>query len=373
MELLRSELIETYTQRLIKPTLPVVVPELQYRDFAHWQRRLRDLGTFDQLLAWWKSQLQDLPTRIDLPIEKPRPAYQTFHGDRVDLVFSDHLTAQLKRFNATHRVTHFMTFHAAVALLLARLSGQSVICTGSPTAGRHHKALESMLGMFVNTLAIPTRIHPTDTFTSLIERVRRQILACFAHQDVSLDRVVEVVQPQRDLSHPPLFQVMLSVTQENPPQQPAPGISWELFKFNLPTIKVELEWSIVSTENQITGSLGYNTDLFLPQTARRFSRQLTLLLEQFIAQPHMPWHAAHLLTPEERKAVIHDFNANPQHPLPAPTVLPLIQHWVHTKSEATALMFDPLDGGPLETCSYATMVRESNALSQPSSAAGCGP
>ncbi|RKH52739.1 condensation domain-containing protein, partial [Corallococcus llansteffanensis] len=269
------------------PSLPAL--PLQYVDYTVWQRAwLRD-EVLESQLGYWRHQLAGAPIALELPTDKQRPAAQTFRGGRVPVRLGTALSESVKALGHREGVTPFMVLLAGFQALLSRLSGQDEVVVGSPIAGRPAPELEDMLGCFVNTLALRTRVSEGDSFHALLGRVREVTLGAYAHQDVPFDRVVEAVRPARDAGRSPLFQVLF-VLENAPVSQPmGPGLSLRFVDVERQSAKFDLTLALwEEAEAGLTGVLEYNSDLFEPATATRWAGHLRALLEQAVAAPEAP-------------------------------------------------------------------------------------
>ncbi|MBO0798593.1 MAG: amino acid adenylation domain-containing protein, partial [Blastocatellia bacterium] len=189
---------------------PSPLPELpiQYADFAHWQRQWMEGEVLEKLLSYWKTQLSGATPVLELPTDRPRPAFQTFRGATQPINLPRELSDSLQVLSRREGVTLFMTLLAAFQTLLHRYSGQDDILVGSPIAGRTHATIEELIGFFVNTLVLRTDFFGDPTFQGILREVRKVTLEAYAHQDLPFEQLVDALQPDRALSHSPLFQVM---------------------------------------------------------------------------------------------------------------------------------------------------------------------
>ena len=189
---------------------PARLPELpvQYADYAEWQREWLQGEVLESQLGYWKQQLEGAPQVLELPTDRPRPALQTYRGGRRSRTLSRELSEELKRLSRSEGVTLFMTLLAAFQTLLYRYTGQEEMLVGTPIAGRSREETEGLIGFFVNTLVLRTDLSGHPTFRELLARVRRMAVEAYAHQDLPFEKLVEELQPERDLSRHPLFQVM---------------------------------------------------------------------------------------------------------------------------------------------------------------------
>ncbi len=204
------------------PPLPV-----QYSDYAVWQREWLDGDVLEREVDYWKQQLADAPALLELPTDRPRPAVLTDRGARKRIQLPAELTERIKTLSQREGVTLFMTFLATFQLLLSRQSGQDDIVVGSPIAGRTRAEIERLIGFFLNTLVLRTRLSGDPTFRDLLRRVRDVALEAYAHQHLPFERLIEELQPARDLSHTPLFQVFLNVLNFSPIEIDLPGLTIE--------------------------------------------------------------------------------------------------------------------------------------------------
>src|SRR6185369_10941736 len=220
---------------------PVTLPELtiQYADFAHWQRRRLDGGVLEGLLAYWKNQLRDLPS-MDLPSDRPRPSALSFRGGRQRVLLSEALTTAIKSLSAQEGATLFMTLLAAFQALLYRYSGQEDVVVGSNIAGRNRKEIEGLIGFFVNNLVLRTDLSGNPTFRQILGRVRDVCLNAYAHQDLPFDWLVEELQPDRSLSHNPLFQVMFNLQNMPASNLELPGLTLTSLNVHTHTSRFDL-------------------------------------------------------------------------------------------------------------------------------------
>ena len=184
--------------------------EIQYADYALWQRQWMDGEILRRQAAYWKNTLAGAPELLELPGDHVRPAQKEYAGAFAGLQLDEQLTAGLKGLSRRHGTTLFMTLLAGWAVLLARLSGQQDVVVGTPTANRGRAEIENLIGFFVNTLAVRLDLSGSPTVSELLEQAREQALAAQHHQDIPFEQVVELANPVRSLAHSPLFQVMFA-------------------------------------------------------------------------------------------------------------------------------------------------------------------
>jgi non-ribosomal peptide synthetase component F len=287
----------------------VTLPELtiQYADFAHWQRRRLDGEVLEELLAYWKDQLRDLPS-MDLPSDRPRPSALSFRGGRQRVVLGEEVTAVIKSLSAQEGTTLFMTLLAAFQVLLYRYSGQEDIVVGSNIAGRNHKEIEGVIGFFINNLVLRTDLSGNPTFRQLLGRVRDVCLNAYAHQDMPFDLLVEELQPDRSLSHNPLFQVMFNLQNMPASNLELPGLTLRSLNVHTPTSRFDLTLNMWDAKQVIVGSIEYSTDLFNDGTITHMLDYFQMLLEEVTADPDKAIDDITLMSVEESGGLIDAFN-----------------------------------------------------------------
>nr|WP_301542280.1 non-ribosomal peptide synthetase [Pyxidicoccus fallax] len=293
---------------------PSPLPELplQYADVAVWQREWLRGEVLEAQLAWWRKHLEGAPHALELPTDLPRPSVQTFRGASVPVRLSRELSDGLRAFCQQEGVTPFMALLAAFQALLSRYSGQQDLVIGSPIAGRRFAELEGLIGFFVNTLALRSRLDGAPSFRELLRRVRETTLGAYAHQDVPFEKLVEELHPARDLGRAPVFQVFFALQNMPLPAGRESALSIRPFTgVETTAAKFELELELSGHPEGFSGVLVYNADLFLPATARRLARYYAQLVERLLEQPGQPLHRLPLLPEEERRAILVDFNRAP--------------------------------------------------------------
>ncbi|MDJ0396117.1 amino acid adenylation domain-containing protein [Rhodococcus sp. G-MC3] len=264
---------------------------VRYSDYALWQHEW--LGNADDpnsvaagQLAYWTAALVGLPEVVSLPTDRPRPAQRTLRGQRVGFEISADLHRALRSFARAHSATMFMTMHAALAVLLARIGGDEDIAIGTPVAGRGDPALDEMVGMFVGTLVLRTRVDGAATFAELLSAVREVDIGAFTNADVPFELLVSVLDPPRSAAHGPLFQVSLEFDNtERPRLVPTPELSVEPLDFAVSAAKEDLELVLAERFDDVGAPAGvdagfvFATDLFDPATVHRFAAQYVRILE----------------------------------------------------------------------------------------------
>ena len=257
-----QELNETYTSLKEKREAELKTLSIQYADFAYWQRDYLQGEKLDGLLSWWKHELEGIPETLELPLDKARPAEQTYSGDSMSTVIGTELTSKVHVLCDQEAVTPFMLLETAFACLMQRYSQQDDIVIGSPIANRNHTQIEPLIGFFVNTLPLRHHIGPDKSFSDLLKESKKSILDAYDHQDLPFELLVDHLQPQRSLTHSPLFQVMF-VLQNNPQETiELPGLTVGLVPVATQSTKFDLTLSVAEVDGTLQCNWEYNTDLF---------------------------------------------------------------------------------------------------------------
>lgn len=289
---------------------PSPLPELpiQYADFAVWQRASIQGEFLATQLNYWKEQLKgELPV-LQLPTDRPRPNVSTFTGAKQYFTFSTILTNALKQLSKQADATLFMSLLAAFNILLYRYTDQKDILIGSPIANRNRTELEGMLGLFVNTLVLRNNLSGNPSFRELLHRVREVTLDAYAHQDLPFEMLVEELQPERDLSRNPLYEVMFVLQNTPSSMQEVSGLTLRTLEFDSGTAQLDIFLSMSESEEGLTGYLEYNTDIFDSKTITQFINNFQTLLENIVANPEQHLSELSLLTASEQEQLLVKFN-----------------------------------------------------------------
>ncbi|GAA4801595.1 hypothetical protein GCM10023307_30240 [Lysobacter hankyongensis] len=349
---------------------------VQYADYALWQRELLgDERDPDSVIArqgaWWRDTLAGLPEQIALPTDRPRPAVASYRGDVVAFAIEPSLHQRLADLSREENATLFMVLHAAFALLLGKAGAGDDIAIGTPIAGRTDDALDGLIGFFVNTLVLRTDLTGNPDFRTLLRRVRAVDLAAYAHQDLPFERLVELLNPVRSLSHQPLFQVML-VLQNNALGRPAlqaldvgtETLRKSVAKFDL-RLSLAEQWADDGTPAGIPAELEYSEDLFDRSGAERIAKWFVRLLDAVTQSPGRAIASLALLDDDERARMLHDWNATSAQ-IPAQALPVLFEAQATRTPDAVALRCGDA------SIDYATLNLRANRLAHRLIAHGIG-
>ncbi|WP_122864294.1 non-ribosomal peptide synthetase, partial [Pseudomonas viridiflava] len=302
-------LYRAFSQGLDDPLPPLA---LQYADYTLWQRDWLDGERMSHQSDYWHQALSGAPALLTLPTDRPRPARQDYSGASVAVRLDPRLCDDLKTFCQLHAVTPFMLFMGAWAVLLARLSGQSEVVIGMPVANRRRSEVEELIGLFVNTLAVRIDTSGEPDVSTLLARIKSQVIQAQEHQDLPFEQVVERLRPPRSLAHSPLFQASLAWDGSQ-------GLGLQLGDLHLqplseqPTFaKFDLTLSMGETDEGFGGVVDYATALFDESTVARYVGYLEQLLWTMVGNAHAVPARAGLLGPQERRRLLVEFNASEQ-------------------------------------------------------------
>ncbi|MFE3443651.1 amino acid adenylation domain-containing protein [Nocardia sp. NPDC059180] len=287
---------------------------VQYADFALWHRELLGDESDPESLAaqqirYWTETLDGAPDVLDLPADRPRPAVQSMRSAEVEVTIDAALHRGLTELAAAHESSLFMVLHATLAALLARLGGNDDVVIGTPVAGRGEQALDRLVGMFVNTLALRTPVDLGAGFSDFLTSVRATDLDAFATTDVPFERLVQILDPARSTAHHPVFQVSLSLQNFVEPVLELPGLRIEVQDFQRDTAQFDLMLDLRERigrvgQDGVAGLLTYATDLFDAETASTLARRWLRLLDAVVADSDVPLADIDILDESERAELV---------------------------------------------------------------------
>ena len=293
-----------------EPSLPEL--PIQYADFTYWQRKWleKDLGSH---IDYWKQKLAELPPLLELPIDKPRPAIQTYNGANFSLQIDKKLSDSVKNLSLNEGLTLYMTLLSAFQVLLHRYSNQESIVVGTAIANRNRKDIENIIGFFVNMLAIRSDLSEEITIKELLMQVRNTTLEAYAHQDLPFEKLVQILNPERSLSYSPIFQAMFSgaiFAEVNIKKEPLifPGVDIESSEFEIITSKFDLTFYLSENSEGLYLAIEYNTDLFYPETISRMANHYKNLLESIVKDPDQKVSEISFLSEQEKHKLLVEWD-----------------------------------------------------------------
>ncbi|NMG20301.1 non-ribosomal peptide synthetase, partial [Brasilonema bromeliae] len=334
------EVATLYQAFCTEQPLPLLELAIQYVDFAAWQRQWLVGEVLKSQISYWCKQLEGAPSVLELPTDHPRPAVMTFAGATYSFELSQELSVSINKLSQQQGSTLFMTLLAAFVTLLWRYTGQEDIVLGSPIANRNRAEIEGLIGFFVNTLVLRTNLAGNPTFEELLTRVREMALGAYAHQDLPFEQLVEKLQPQRSLSHTPLFQVMFVL--QNAPMSPLelPGLTLSPLESDSGGAKFDLTLYMTETGHGLVGTLEYNIDLFEQSTVSRMAGHLQTLLEGIVANPQQRLSELPLLTELERQTLLVEWNDTSVEYPQQQCIHQLFEDQVERSPNAVAVVFE---------------------------------
>lgn len=274
--------------------------KIQYSDYTLWQRDL--LQSEGELhLEYWRKQLDGAPAFVDLPADYPRPAVQTFRGARYKFKLSSHLSKTLREMSKREGTTLYMTLLVGFKALVARLTGEEDIVVGSPVANRPQVEMEKLIGFFVNSLVLRTRVDRNLSFSELLQHVKETTINAFEHQAVPFELLVKELKVDRDLSRNPFFQIYFNMLNVPPIRFQIGDLNIEQIEQTEVVSKFDLTLYVDDSGEEICFDLVYNRDLFHPNRMEEFSNQLVVLYEQVAENAEIKLHALSLVTEQTRK------------------------------------------------------------------------
>lgn len=348
---------------------PSPLPELpiQYADYAAWQRKHMQGEVLEEQLSYWRGQLEGAPAVLNLPTDRPRPTVQSFRGGgELHLIPASQLDA-LKELSLRNHVTLFMTLLAGFQAVLHRYSGQDDIVVGFNIAGRSRSETELLIGSFVNTLVLRSKLGSDLTFRELLGRAREVTLGAYAHQELPFEKLVEELHPERDLSHSPLFQVMFVLDNEPQETLELPGLELSPLNTGRAMSKFDITISMLDTQRGLAISAEYNADIFEPETIRCLLRHYQNVLVGAAANPDRRLSELPLLTEEERREQLVEWN-DTRRDYPSDALI----HQLFER-QADARPESPAVAGPGDALTYGELERRANQLAHHLRAMGVGP
>ena len=320
-----------------EPELPEL--SVQYADFAAWQRARLTGEVVSRELAFWRGNLEGLP-RLELPLDRARPVERDPHGSGVRIEIPAGPAESVIELGRRHGATPFMTLLAAFATLLARYAGHWDVPVGTPVAGRNRPGLENVAGFFLNSLVLRCELSPDLSFVDAVRKVRTVVTSAFAHQELPFERIVDHLEPTRDLSRTPLYQVAFDLQEEGDTSAVlADATALDAFQEAWQVAKTDLTLFIWQSEDRLTAAFEYATSIFEESTVRRLADHFSRLLAAIAADPDARLGGLDFLTSAETEQLVSGWNVTTA-PLPPVSVLDLFESRVASDGAAVAMTTD---------------------------------
>ncbi|RLT97984.1 non-ribosomal peptide synthetase [Ketobacter sp.] len=282
---------------------------VQYADFAHWQKDLFDSGLLSKQLDYWMEHLRGVPV-LDLPLDHPRPPEQSFNGSNYYFSIPKEQVQALKQLSRAQGVTLYMSLLTSFNVLLHQYTQSDDICVGTPIANRTTPELETLIGFFVNTLALRSDLSGNPSFAELLQRVRKVTQGAFANQEMPFERVVEHLGVPRDMSYSPVFQVMFVLQNSTIDEEfNLAGVNVESLHTAPGTSKFDLTLELSEESGVLHGDLEYSTDLFEEDTIIRMVEHFKQVIGSAITDPNQAIGSLNILTADDRQRLLQEYNA----------------------------------------------------------------
>lgn len=349
----------------VAPALPNL--PIQYGDYAAWEQSRTAGAAIAPSLAYWKDKLRGAPDLLELPVDRPRPAQMSFRGAALRMPLSRDLADRLKALARREGVTLFMTMLGAFKVLLYRVTNQTDLVVGIPTAGRTQAEVEPLIGLFVNTLALRSDLSGEPLFPQLLQQIKATSLDALLHQDVPFDRLVEELRPARDPSYLPLVQVMFTLQNAMECQVRLTGLKATLRPIDPGTARFDLTLVVEESGPDLEAVLEYNTDLFETVTAARLLDRYCAVLTGIVANPDRSIAELPVMSESERRKSLVEWNSTAL----AYSGPERVHEWFEAQAVQTPLSEALVAGS--ERLSYGRLNRRANRVAARLRALGVGP
>ena len=355
LALLLREISELYRNFSTGEESHLAELDIQYADFAVWQREWLQGEVLNEQLNFWKKQLSGVAA-VELPRDFPRPPAMSHHGGSLKCVVPADLTAKLKEVSRREGVSLFMTLLAGFDVLLSRYTGIDDISVGTPIANRNRLEIENIIGHFVNNLVLRVDVSGNPNWNELLKRTRQVTLEAYQHQDLPFEKLVEELQPERDLSRTPLFQNFIGLQNTDSQELHLPGLTIQESHPERSIAKYDLEVELKESEGTVQCSLDYALDLFEEETIRKFGNRYLSVLETLASHSQQSIAQLNLLSTSERQQLLHEWNQTATDYPRDKYVHELFEEQAEKRPEAIAVAFDE------EELTYRDLNRRANQL-----------
>ncbi|BBN81579.1 hypothetical protein PA25_15640 [Pseudoalteromonas sp. A25] len=292
-----------------RPMQPLPV---QYADFAYWQRQATHQKAIEQSLSYWQTQLRNYPSLHQLPLDKPRPSVQQLEGQTVSQLLPLSLTNAINQQCAEQGVTLFMWLHSVFSLLVMRFSHTKDVLIGSPVAGREQPEISDLIGFFVNTIVIRAQSAETQSFEAFLQQQKKVIVDAFKHQAVPFEQLVEILQPERNLAHQPLFQILFALQSNEETEFKLPDLQITQLPTPSHNMKFDLEVNAIEQESGIELQWNFATSLFKRSSIKAMADSFGVMIQALVDKPSLNTSVVPLLTLEQQKYLVsaHTYHQN---------------------------------------------------------------
>lgn len=356
--IINNEFVTLYNTYERSAGIPLPELKLQYKDYSHWHNRMIEKNRFQKSQNYWLDKFNVKPNGIELPLDRPRKAIQTFNGGRISFTINIEMVRQLKEICLAANATLFMSLLTLLNIFLYRYTGQQEIIIGSPIANRKQPELHRLVGFFVNTLVFQNYVNPANTFEELLQETKKETLECYENQDFPFDLLVESLALDRDMSQSPIFNVMLAhnntETEDDALMLNGLNIMPYAYSDDFNMSKFDLIFFMNEIRGGVSVTVEYNSDLFERSTVERMAENFLIMTENVLANGDIPVASISILSQESRKLVVELFN-NTYDPITPVTLQELFQQQVQKSAEHVAVVYD-------EQVTYRELNRRANRL-----------
>ena len=366
MSIMIKELAHLYRAQVENEETTLPELNIQYADFAQWQREWLSGENLEKQFGYWENELSEISEKIDIPTDKPRPSVQTFNGDNLSFELSNEMSKKFIDFAKSLNFTPYMVSLAAFNILLHKYANQNTIIVGSPIANRNRKEIENLIGIFVNTLVLRTDFNSGDKVTDILKQVREKTLKAYLNQDLPFEHLVDKLSPDRDMSHSPIFQVAF-VFQNTPHDKlELPGIEIKPVKYGNKISKYDLTLYLRINDDKLFGTFEYNTDLFESETIYRMKEHFINILQSVVSNAKQKVSRLSLLSSKELEERIRNWKTKNRTVIEQKNLPQAFYKIAQRNSSEIAVTFSEFDKDTLFTdeISYKELNDKSNQLAR---------
>ncbi len=344
-----NELSEHYRSYLSDEEIKIYKLEIQYSDYASWMNNWLKDDVLDRKIKYWKEKLEGIPEVLELPLDHMRPPIQTFNGASINFSVEKNIVEKLSAVNKKEGLTNFMSLLTVFQILLSKYSRQDDIVIGSPIANRTHSKVENLIGFFVNTLIIRSQLNINNTIIDTLKQTRAITLEAFNNSDVPFEYIVDAVQPERSMSHSPLFQVAFVYQNNTDDFLKLKGLEIENYQFENTTAKYDITLYVKENKDKLLFTFEYNTDLFKKETINRLSNHFVKILEQVVSTPKMKLSNISLLLGNEYVELVKNINKTEVEFEKEKCIHNVFENIVNIQPDETAITYSEFEGETLYT------------------------
>ncbi len=338
-----NEISELYKSFITSEEPELEELKIQYVDYAAWQKNILTGETLEKEIEYWKNELNGASFVLEIPTDKPRPQVQTFNGSLVNFNLSEELSNKIEKISSQLNITPYMFLLGAFEILLSKYSRQSEFIIGTPIANRTKLETEKLIGFFVNTLAIRATVNKNMTVQELMKTVRAKMLSAYSHQSLPFEKLVEVIQPERDTSRSPLFQVAFVFQNAPASAIELPGLKVKQYEIEGVTANYDVTLYMQKKTGVFAGTFEYNTDLFYKETIEKIIKEFSNLLEKLTGDTKEKIKNISLVAKDDLEKLIYDFNKSGHEYEDDKCAHQKFEELVRTKPKAIALTFTEVE------------------------------